>query len=215
MQHNINNVEALWPRINKTYKFDSAEKRSVPCPASDPMAAYEMSFRMTAQQAKELWAKMLEAYNAKKETGWPDQPTSPFKKEDNGCFIAKAKLKGSYNGEPTKGVQQYDAQGNKLVNDFMLTTGSKVNVAVTFVPYNMREAGVSMRLRAVQVVEYREMEEQNPFAQVDGFTANDANSNPFGAPSTPAPSDDPFGLPEVKPAAPAATPEPLDDEIPW
>ena len=217
MQHNINNVEALWPRINKTYKYDSVEKRSVPCDPTDLNAAYEMSFRMTAEQAKQLWGKMMEAYNAKKETGWPDQPVSPFKKEDNGCFIAKAKLKGAYNGEKTAGVAQYDAKGNKLADDFMLTTGSKVNVAVTFVPYNMREAGVSMRLRAVQVVEYKEMEQQNPFGAVDGFTANDANSNPFGA--APAAASDPFGLPPAAETTPTAranpTPVELDDEIPF
>ena len=34
-QYVISNVEALWPRINKTYKFDSAENRTVPCEATD------------------------------------------------------------------------------------------------------------------------------------------------------------------------------------
>ena len=92
---------------------------------------------------------MVEAYNERKQTGWPDEPNNPLK-ADEGCYIAKAKLKGNYNGELTKGVAQYDAQGNKLADDFLLTTGSKVNVAITFVPYNMREAGVSLRLRAVQ-----------------------------------------------------------------
>lgn len=227
MQHNINNVEALWPRINKTYKFDSAERKSVPCPATDPMAAYEMSFLMTPDQAKELWGKMVEAYNAKKEAGWPEGPINPFKKDESGCFIAKAKLKGNYNGEPTRGVAQYDAKGNKLADDFMLTTGSKVNVALTFVPYNMREAGVSLRLRAVQVVEYKEMQEQNPFGQVDGYTSSgvdggtssEFDTNIFwqpapaqaqAAPSTPV---DPFGLPPVKPSTSA--PVDLEDEIPF
>lgn len=184
MQHNINNVEALWPRINGTYKYDSVEQRSVKCDPKDPAAAYEMSFRMTAAQAKDLWGKMVEAYNSKKQTGWPDAPVNPLKKEEeSGCFIGKAKLKGNYNGELTKGVAQFDASGNRLSEDFMLTTGSKVNVAITFVPYNMREAGVSMRLRAVQVVEYKEMEESNPFSKVDGFVSNgSAQSDPFGLP---------------------------------
>jgi hypothetical protein len=202
MQHNINNVEALWPRINGTYKYDSVEGRSVKCDPKDPAAAYEMSFRMTEDDAKVLWGKMVEAYNSKKQSNWPDLPNNPLKKEDDtGCYVGKAKLKGNYNGELTKGVAQYDAQGNRLGDDFMLTTGSKVNVAITFVPYNMREAGVSMRLRAVQVVEYKEMEEANPFGKVDGFVSNGA-------------SDNPFGLPPVEEQKPPFDPV-LGDEIPF
>ena len=63
MQHTIKNVEALWPRINRTYKFDAAERKSVPCDPKDPLGAYELSFRMTSGQAKELFAEMTKAYN--------------------------------------------------------------------------------------------------------------------------------------------------------
>ena len=201
MQYIVNNVEALWPRINTTYKYDSQENKSVRCDPKDPAAAYEMSFRMTAADAKALWAKMVEAYNERKQPGWPDEPNNPLK-ADEGCYIAKAKLKGNYNGELTKGVAQYDAQGNKLGDDFLLTTGSKVNVAITFVPYNMREAGVSLRLRAVQVVEYKEMEDTNPFGEVKGFTQKK--------------EDDPFGLPPTQ-SEPAKAPFDPDigDEIPF
>ena len=202
MQHKIENVWAKWPRINKTYKFDSQERKSVPCDKLDPAAAYEMSFEMTPEQAKELWGKMLEAYKAKADPTWPAQPSNPFKKTDIGTYLGKAKLKGNYNGEPTKGVGQYDAKGNRLADDFMLTTGSTVNIAVTLVPYNMREAGVSIRLRAVQVLELAEMEDSNPFGAVEGAAPKE---------------DDPFGLPEVKPTpapAPAASVD-FDDEIPW
>jgi len=196
----MNNVEALWPRINTTYKYDSQENKSVRCDPKDPAAAYEMSFRMTAADAKALWGKMVEAYNERKQPGWPDEPNNPLK-ADEGCYIAKARLKGNYNGELTKGVAQYDAQGNKLGDDFLLTTGSKVNVAITFVPYNMREAGVSLRLRAVQVVEYKEMED-NPFGEVKGFTQKK--------------EDDPFGLPPTQ-SEPAKAPFDPDigDEIPF
>ena len=201
MQYIVNNVEALWPRINTTYKYDSQENKSVRCDPKDPAAAYEMSFRMTAADAKALWGKMVEAYNERKQTGWPDEPNNPLK-ADEGCYIAKAKLKGNYNGELTKGVAQYDAQGNKLADDFLLTTGSKVNVAITFVPYNMREAGVSLRLRAVQVVQNKEMEDTNPFGEVKGFTQKK--------------EDDPFGLPPTQSEPEKAPFDPdIGDEIPF
>jgi hypothetical protein len=74
----INNVEALWPRINATYKYDSVEGRSVRCDPKDPAAAYEMSFRMIESEAKTLWAKMVEAYNERKQAGWPDMPNNPL-----------------------------------------------------------------------------------------------------------------------------------------
>jgi len=66
----------------------------------------------------------------------------------------------------------------------------------------MREAGVSMRLRAVQVLEYKPMEEQNPFEATTGYAA-------------PA-QDDPFGLPPVEAAKYKASPDDdLDDDCPF
>ena len=65
MHYKIENVEALWPRINRTYKFDSNERKSVPCDPKDPLAAYDMSFRMTKEQAQALWKEMCKAYKDK------------------------------------------------------------------------------------------------------------------------------------------------------
>ena len=215
MQYKIENVEALWPRINRTYKFDSMERKSVPCDAKDPGAAFDMSFRMTKDQAKNLWSEMLKAYKEKADPSWPDKPVNPFK-EDEGCYIGKAKLKGNYNGEPTKKPKQYDAKGIALPDDFMLTTGSMVNIAITFTPYNMREAGVSLRLRAVQVLRYNEPEERNPFEEVAGYSGlTDITKADFGAvqPIKQSAVDEIFGAEETK-AAPKKEAE-LDDEIPF
>ena len=49
-QYVISDVEALWPRINKTYKFDNAENRTVACDPFDDGAKYETRFRMTKDQ---------------------------------------------------------------------------------------------------------------------------------------------------------------------
>ena len=88
-QYVISNVEALWPRINKTYKFDNAENRTVPCDAFDEGAKYETRFRMTKDQAKALFMEMVKAYEAKKEKGWPDKFDMPFKKEEDGTYLDK------------------------------------------------------------------------------------------------------------------------------
>lgn len=208
MQYTIKNVKALWPRINKTYKYSAEEQRSVPCDAKDPNAAYEMSFKMTRDQAKVLLDEMRKAYASKRKPEWPEDFNMPFKKDGDEIFIGKAKLKGNYNGELTNGVGQYDAKGNKLADDFMLTTDSTVNVAVTFVPYNMRDAGVSLRLRAVQVLEHKPLEQASPFAAMEGFVSI-ADTKP---------ADDPFGLPASTPTAAvidAPASGSFDDEIPF
>jgi hypothetical protein len=197
-QYLINDVEALWPRINKTYKFDNAENRTVPCDAFDEGAKYETRFRMTKAQAKALFVEMVTAYESKKEKGWPDKFDMPFKKEEDGTYTHKASLKGAYGKDATFKPVQYDSKGVKLPDDFMLTTGSTVNVAVTFTPYNMREAGVSLRLRAVQVIKYVPMEAASPFSAVEGGFQFSAEENPFEV---------------VAPTAPAAPTEAVTDDL--
>ena len=176
----IQNVEALWPRINKPYRFDNAENRTVPCDPFDDNAKYEIKFRMTKDQAKELYKGMSAAYDARKEKGWPEKVDMPFTKDDDGMYTYKASLKGAYGKEATLKPVQYDSKGVKLPDDFLLTTGSTVNVAVVFVPYNMREAGISLRLKAVQVIKYVPMETSSPFGAVDGgFEFKAEDDNPF------------------------------------
>jgi hypothetical protein len=143
---------------------------------------------MTKDQAKALFMEMVKAYEAKKEKGWPDKFDMPFKKEEDGTYTHKASLKGAYGKDATFKPVQYDAKSVKLPDDFMLTTGSTVNVAVTFTPYNMREAGVSLRLRAVQVIKYVPMEAASPFGAVEGGFQFSAEDNPFEVAEAPAPA---------------------------
>ena len=175
----IENVEALWPRINKPYRFDNAENRTVPCDAFEDGAKYEMKFRMSKEQAKSLYGAMSKAYDEKREKSWPEKIEMPFTKDDDGMYSYKASLKGAYGKEATLKPVQYDSKGVKLPEDFMLTTGSTVNVAVVFIPYSMRDANVSLRLRAVQVIKYVPMEASSPFGKVDGGFTFEKDDNPF------------------------------------
>ena len=208
----IKNVEALWPRINKTYKFDNAENRTVPCDPFEDGAKYEMKFRMTKDQAKELYLGMCKAYEDRKEKGWPDKVDNPFTKDDDGMYSYKASLKGAYGKEATLKPVQYDSNGVKLPDDFMLTTGSTVNVAVIFVPYNMREAGISLRLKAVQVIKYVPMEASSPFEKVEGGFTFEKEDNPFEVVETKSVDnviEAEFGdTPEPKKVSKKATPKP-------
>jgi hypothetical protein len=182
MNFTISNVEAMYPKINRTYKFDSTEQRSIPCDAMDAGAEYNMRFRMDKDQAKALYEAMAKAYADKKEANWAPKLAFPFKKEEDGTYTHKTKLKGAYGVEATRKPTQFDSNGVKLNDDFLLTTGSVVNIAVTFKPYKMnQDAGVSLRLKAVQVVKYKPMEENSPFGVVEGgYQAKEVkDDNPF------------------------------------
>ena len=201
MSYIIENVEILYPRINQPYKFDQAageNGKSVPCDPFDEGAKYETKFRMDKDQAKALYGQMDAAYQKAKEKGWPEKIDFPFEKQEDGSFIGKAVLKAAYGKDATNPPKQFDAKSKELPEDFKLTTGSTANVAVTFYPYNMRDAGVSVRLRAVQVIKYLPMEAASPFGVVaDGFEMDSDNPFETVSPVAEAPksvvSDDLFG----------------------
>lgn len=210
MSHLINNVEILYPRINQCYRFDNTENKSVPCDPFEDGAKYETKFRMDKDQAKSLYKAMATAYAERREKSWPEKLEMPFEQDDEGKFVGKAVLKGAYGKDATAKPKQYDAKSKELPADFKLTTGSVGNIAVVFVPYNMRDNGVSLRLKAVQVTRYQEPQSAaSPFGVVDGFEL-EVDDNPFEV-QTPkaakqeAVSDDIFEEPKkvVKKAAPA------------
>jgi hypothetical protein len=177
-QYIIENVEALWPKINTTYHFDSKAGRSVTCDALADGAEYSIQFRMDNATAKALYLAMSEVYQANRKDKWAENLERLFVKDDEGMFTHKANLKGAYKNQTTAKPIQVDAKGNRLPADFLLTTGSTVNIAVSFVPYDMGgKQNVSLRLKAVQVIKYVPLEERNPFEAVDGFVYN--SDNPF------------------------------------
>jgi len=211
MTHLINDVTAMYPRINQTYRFDTSENKSVPCDPKADGSSYELSFCMNKDQAKVLFKAMSEAYAEKREDKWPDKLDMPFTKDEDGMYIGKAKLKGSYGEELTRKPSQFDAKSNKLPDDFKLTSGSTVNIAVVFVPYNMRDNGVSLRLKAVQVVKLAEQKESaNPFSAVDGFDIKDENPFVETAPEEPATEEEPA---PKKVASKKSKPKPKDEDL--
>jgi len=169
----IENVEALWPKLNQTYAFDKKANKHMPCGPRDTNAAFSVDFRADSATAKALFAQMSATYNANKEKSWPQELTleaSPLVKDDDGTFKGTSNIKGAYSGRITEKPVELDSQGNTLPEDFELTTGSTVNIAVTFVPYHMTKDnwGVSLRLQAVQVIKYVTRPVRNPFGNVAG-----------------------------------------------
>ena len=211
----ISGVTALYPRLNGTYKFDTQENKSVKCHALDEGAAFEMSFKLNDEQAKELHQICSQAYaNA---SAMDTKRKLPYKRNADNEIVGKCKLKGSYGGDVTQPPKQVDASRNRLPDDFMLTTNSKVNVAVVIVPYNTGSLnGVSLRLRAVQVLELAELEGgDDPFDKVDGFVSPNSDAifnNTQPAKPVNGQEYDPFAASVASQAPPAND---LDDDIPF
>ena len=208
----VTGATALWPRLNQTYKFVKKGDRQerVACPPTDDGAEYTLSLALTKAQAVPLYKGMKTAYNNGKKDGWPEFPSAEeaFAIDEDGAYIAKSKLKGAFNNEPTS-VSQFDASNNELPKDFMLTTGSKINVLVTFVVYDptrLDGSGVSLRLRQVQVIDLAELKKRSAFDTVEGGFNSQVEGCATGFET---PADDAAEAPEVplpkkdKPAAKA------------
>ena len=211
-QYIIENVEALWPKINTTYHFDSKVGRSVECEALADGAEYSIQFRMDNDTAKALYIEMAKTYKANKKEKWADDLERLFVKDDEGMFTHKANLKGAYKNQTTAKPIQVDAKGNRLPADFLLTTGSTVNIAVSFVPYDMGgKQNVSLRLRGVQVIKYIPYEDKNPFGETDGYVFEAKEENPFDA-SDDA-SDDAVAEPKKVVKKPSPPTKDADDDL--
>ena len=208
----FNNVTVIYPRINRTYRFDSVENRTVPCDPMEDGAAYELSFMVGKDEARELHKRCMELFKKAAESDpkgrkWPDKPTYlPYKEGPDGdVFTIKAKLKGAYGADKTRPPVQKDAQRKDLPEDFMLTSNSKCNVWGVLFAYNTGAvSGVSYRLKGVQVLELAAMQSSgDPFGETEGYTGESSSGDPFGLPSA-APSP-----------APAAASSEFDDQIPF
>ena len=170
----VTGATALWPRLNQTYKFvkKGDKQERLACAPTDDGAEYTLNLALTKEQAVPLYNAMKKAYAESKQDKWPAFPSHDevFEVGEDGAFIVRTKLKGAFNNEPTS-VAQFDSSNNELPKDFMLTTGSKINVLVTLVVYDptrMDGSGVSLRLRQVQVIDLAVMKKRSAFDAVEG-----------------------------------------------
>ena len=185
MRYQLKNVEALWPKLHAPFKFDNAEKRSVPCSAMDDGAAYELNFRISKDEAAEfgravngVWKEWLKEQGKDAKTK-PSQFPWKDDSENADYLIVKTKIKAAYGTSVTPPPRIYDNSAALITDpDFRLTTGSTINVEFTMVPYSTGIAsGVSLRLNAVQVDELAPMAAgASPFQPLDSATQKAHNA---------------------------------------
>jgi len=99
----------------------------------------------------------------------------PFTEEDNYVFF-KFKMKATGVNQKTKEKfsqrpQLFDAKKNPIPLSTIIWGGSKMRVAFNLVPYYtpMLGAGITARLKAVQVISLVEGKDSNLFSKEDGY----------------------------------------------
>lgn len=206
----LKGVTLVYPRLDRTYRFDEGENKTVPCKATDDGATYGTRFSFSEHEAKALYKKMLPFWLEHKKSTWPEKLPRPFDVEEdangNDMYIGRTQLKGAYDGEKTNPPRIFDAN-NVLISkeDFILTGGSTVNLGVTMVAFKMPTAyGVSLRINAVQVLKLAPMTITSPFDVEEGYDQNadeDGEGSPFGVGSDTDDDDDDMPEPEETAAA--------------
>ena len=168
---NISEIgEAIYPHLNKPdVRFSEAGE-----------------YKVTLKVAKSDATAMLKLYNSAiedalklaeqnhKGKGIKNAP-KPFTEEDNFVFF-KFKMKATGVNQKTKEKfsqrpQLFDAKKNPIPLSTLIWGGSKLRVAFNLVPYYtpMLGAGVTARLKAVQVISLVEGKDSNLFSKEDGF----------------------------------------------
>ena len=168
---NISEIgEAIYPHLNKPdVRFSEAGE-----------------YKVTLKVAKSDATAMLKLYNSAiedalklaeqnhKGKGIKNAP-KPFTEEDKFVFF-KFKMKATGVNQKTKEKfsqrpQLFDAKKNPIPLNTIIWGGSKMRVAFNLVPYYtpMLGAGITARLKAVQVISLVEGKDSNLFSKEDGY----------------------------------------------
>lgn len=170
---------AYWSHLLTTSQFQGVDSGS-----------YDISLELSMRDEGELlskiqreWDKFAESEEGRKHN-YKYEPSLGFKEGKDGKpnlfkFKMRAVIK-TQRGEWERHVPIYDAGCKEISKKIAeLGNGSKIKVAYSLAPYYMNDKtyGVSLRLDAVQVLEYKTSEETAEgfgFGQETGFHAPDS-----------------------------------------
>jgi len=160
----VKDVEIVWPRLDQTYRFNSAEKRTEPCAPSVQGAAWSVGFLMDEKAAKDLAAELKvhyqecvarnnklpsfsKVFGAKKHTDADGRETGMVQ------FNASRKAIAN-NGNPNKAPTVVGPDLQELAEK-AIWSGSRGHVRMYAVPTQDPDGlgGIKLLLDAVQVTE--------------------------------------------------------------
>lgn len=198
-------VKLQYPKLNQTYRFNTAQQKSEPCAPSASNAAWSVAFEMPKDQARPIFDQLKAHYDAcrARNSKMPAFKTvfGMKKNEETGTVTFTAKRNGmKKDGSPNKAPTVIDGQKQPLA-DLSFWGGSKGTVRAWGVAVVDPEGngGISLLLDAVQVTEpvYGD-------GGMDDFDMVENKSDPFE--QTKKPLED-RKREEIK--------QELDDEIPF
>ena len=213
----ISDAHLIWPKLDQTYKYNRAENKSEPVPASAQGANWSCGMLMSSEEAKRLWAD-LQAHYKDCQTRNPKLPKFStvfgMKKRDDGLVVFSAKKNGvNAKGQPNKEPTVLAGDLTPLA-DRRIWSGSTGNVRFNAYPSQNPdgEGGISLLLDTIQVTKavYGSGDDADDFKPVTMQTEqvelpDDDDRDEFGLP----PIDK---TPEKEP--PKASGD-FDDEIPF
>ena len=163
----------------------------------NPEGEYKVSLIVAGDDSSKIIALLTEKHKAavaqvKKENAGKrvKEGELPFIENDDGTVTFKFKLKAKVipkNGSPFEQKPAlFDAKGKPLTGEPKVGGGSTIKVSYEVVPYytTIAGVGVSLRLKAVQIIELKEYSgggnaESYGFCEEDGFEAGEDDTPPF------------------------------------
>lgn len=161
----------------------------------NPDGEYKVNLELNAEDASEIMSFLDEQLaesiakakkeNAGKKIKEGDVPYSVD--EDSGKVTLRFKLKAKVtpkNGEPfEQRVAIFDAKGKPITDEIKIGGGTQMKVSYEVMPYytSMVGAGISLRVRAVQIIELVEFSSAGAgaygFGSEDGYEAEESATN--------------------------------------
>jgi len=170
--------EAIYPHLNKPdVKFSEAGE-------------YKVTLKVSKSDASKMLGEYKQAIDdslikAEKENKGKKIESAPIPYTEEGDYVFfKYKLKATGTNFKTKEKFSqrpalFDAKNNPIDNSILIFGGSKMKIAYSLVPYftPMLGAGITARIKAVQVIELVEGKQMNLFDKEDGYEAKSESTN--------------------------------------
>ena len=178
---------ASYPHLTKPdTKFNPDGEYKVSLIVAGDVASKAIDFLTEQHEAAVAKAKKENAGKRVKES------ELPFIENDDGTVTFKFKLKAKVTPKKGDPFEQkpalFDAKGKPLTGEPKVGGGSTIKVCYEVVPYYtaIAGAGVSLRLKAVQIIELKEYSgggnaESYGFCEEDGFEAGEDDTPTFAA----------------------------------
>lgn len=160
---------ARYPKTDKAYKFDQAQRKSVP--DEDGKLQIEV---VVKPDASDKYKGILSDFVKENGKKLEKLKNHPFKAEvdketdeETGNVIFSAWQYGKSKDGKIRKMAHFDSKGKPLPSDFRLTSGSEVIIAVRANYYETLGGGVNLYLDGVQVVKYRDRDGNPGFGALD------------------------------------------------